>query len=99
VANRIVDMYIAIETARMWLYRSAERMSQGKDVTVDVAISKLLASEANLFSALSAVQLFGGNGYMAEYGLEMQLRNAVGGTIYSGTSDIQRNRIAAMLGL
>jgi len=36
---------------------------------------------------------------MAEYGLEMQLRNAVGGTIYSGTSDIQRNRIAAMLGL
>jgi alkylation response protein AidB-like acyl-CoA dehydrogenase len=33
-----------------------------------------LASEANLSSALSAVQLFGGNGYMAEYGLEMQLR-------------------------
>ena len=99
VANRIVDMHIAIETARMWLYRSAERMSQGKDATIDVAISKLLASEANLASALSAVQLFGGNGYMAEYGLEMQLRNAVGGTIYSGTSDIQRNRIAAMLGL
>jgi alkylation response protein AidB-like acyl-CoA dehydrogenase len=36
---------------------------------------------------------------MAEYGVEKDLRNAVAGTIYSGTSDIQRNRVAAMLGL
>jgi alkylation response protein AidB-like acyl-CoA dehydrogenase len=36
---------------------------------------------------------------MTETGLEKDLRDAVGGTIYSGTSDIQRNRIAAMLGL
>jgi alkylation response protein AidB-like acyl-CoA dehydrogenase len=36
---------------------------------------------------------------MAEYGLEKDLRNAVAGTIYSGTSEIQRNRISSMLGL
>jgi alkylation response protein AidB-like acyl-CoA dehydrogenase len=36
---------------------------------------------------------------MAEYGVEKDLRNAVAGTIYSGTSEIQRNRLAAMLGL
>jgi len=43
--------------------------------------------------------VFGGNGYTAEFGLEKDVRNAVGGTIYSGTSDIQRSRVAAMLGL
>jgi alkylation response protein AidB-like acyl-CoA dehydrogenase len=99
VANKIVDMKIGTDTARKWLYDTGYRLERGKNVTVDIAISKLLASEANLSSALAAVQVFGGNGYTTEYGLEIDIRNAVGGTIYSGTSDIQRNRIAAMLGL
>jgi alkylation response protein AidB-like acyl-CoA dehydrogenase len=67
--------------------------------TIDLAIAKLVASEHNLASAAAAVQIFGGNGYMAEYGLEKDLRNAFAGTIYSGTSEIQRNRISSMLGL
>jgi alkylation response protein AidB-like acyl-CoA dehydrogenase len=50
-------------------------------------------------SALTAIQLFGGRGYTTEYGLEQELRNAIGGTIYSGTSEMQRRRIATMLGL
>ena len=58
-----------------------------------------MASEHNLASASAAVQIFGGNGYLVEYGLEKDMRNAVAGTIYSGTSEIQRNRIASMLGL
>jgi alkylation response protein AidB-like acyl-CoA dehydrogenase len=45
------------------------------------------------------VQVFGGNGYMAEFGIEAELRNSVGSTIYSGTSEIQRNRLASLLGL
>jgi len=99
VANRIVDMKIQADTARQWLYSTAYRFQRHEDVTVDVAASKLVASEANLATALAAVQVFGGNGYTTEYGLEADVRNAVGATIYSGTSDIQRNRIAAMLGL
>ena len=50
-------------------------------------------------TALAAVQIFGANGYTTAFGLEADLRDAVGGTIYSGTSEIQRNRIAATLGL
>jgi alkylation response protein AidB-like acyl-CoA dehydrogenase len=99
VANRIVDMLVATESARKWLYDTAEKMQRGDAITTDLAITKLVASEANLQTALAAVNVFGGNGYMAEYGLEKDLRNAVGGTIYSGTSDIQRSRIAAMLKL
>ncbi|MFE2307684.1 acyl-CoA dehydrogenase, partial [Streptomyces sp. NPDC059411] len=37
--------------------------------------------------------------YMSEFGLEQDVRNALGGTIYSGTNEIQYNRIASMLGL
>ncbi|OLF19221.1 acyl-CoA dehydrogenase family protein [Actinophytocola xanthii] len=99
VANRIVDMRTATETASRWLYDTATRMERGENVTVDIATSKLVASQANVDTALSAVQVFGGNGYTAEYGLEAELRDAVAGVIYSGTSDIQRNRIARMMGL
>jgi alkylation response protein AidB-like acyl-CoA dehydrogenase len=50
-------------------------------------------------SALSAIQIFGGNGYTTACGLEKELRDAVAGTIYSGTSEIQRQRIAALMAL
>jgi alkylation response protein AidB-like acyl-CoA dehydrogenase len=99
ISNKIVDMKIAVETARRWLYDTAERFARGEDVTTDIAIAKLLASEANVAAALAAVQIFGANGYTTAYGLEADLRDAVGGTIYSGTSEIQRNKIARMLGL
>jgi alkylation response protein AidB-like acyl-CoA dehydrogenase len=99
IAHKIVDMRIAIETARRWLYATAADFAAGKDTTADIAISKLVASEANVSCALAAMQIFGGNGYTTAFGLEADLRDAVGGTIYSGTSEIQRNRIAATLGL
>lgn len=99
VSHRIVDMRVGVETARHWLFGTAEKLVAGENVTEDIAITKLVTSEANVASALSAVQIFGGNGYMAEYGIEKELRNSVAGTIYSGSSEIQRNRIAAMLGL
>ncbi|RSM77685.1 acyl-CoA dehydrogenase [Kibdelosporangium aridum] len=99
VANKIVDMKIKLETSRKWLYDTAEKLVRGENVTTDMAIAKLLTSQANLDTSLAAVQIFGGNGYMAEYGLEKEVRNAVAGTIYSGTNEIQYNRIASMLGL
>ncbi|MEV0375466.1 acyl-CoA dehydrogenase family protein [Streptomyces sp. NPDC050636] len=99
VANKIVDMRIGLETSRKWLYDTAAKFSAGQKVTVDLATAKLIASRAALDSALNAVQIFGGNGYMTEYGLEQELRGAVAGTIYSGTTEVQYNRIATMLGL
>ena len=45
---------------------------------------------------LDAVQVFGGYGYMTEQGIERDLRDAVGSTLYSGTTEIQRNIIAKM---
>jgi alkylation response protein AidB-like acyl-CoA dehydrogenase len=99
VANKIVDVRIGLETARKWLYDTGERLAAGEDVTEDLAIAKLVTSQANVSSSLTAVQVFGGYGYMTEYGLEQDVRNAVGGTIYSGSNEIQYNRIASRLGL
>lgn len=99
IAHKIADMKVGVEITRKCLYDTAEAMAENKNVTLDLAIAKLVASEHNFASAAAAVQIFGGNGYMAEYGLEKDLRNAVAGTIYSGTSEIQRNRISSMLGL
>ncbi|HVK24122.1 MAG TPA: acyl-CoA dehydrogenase family protein [Actinokineospora sp.] len=99
VSHKIADMKIGVETTAKWLYDTASKFAAGENITTDLAITKLIASEQNVASALAAVQIHGGNGYMAEYGVEKDLRNAVAGTIYSGTSEIQRNRIAAMLGV
>lgn len=99
VANRLVEMRVDVETARKWLYDTAEKLTANQNASIDVAISKLVTSEANVRSALSAIQIFGGAGYTTEQGIEKELRNAVAGTIYSGTSEIQRQRIAALMGL
>ena len=66
---------------------------------MEAAIAKVFLSEAAVDSSLDAIQTFGGYGYATEYELERDLRDAVGGRIYSGTTDIQRNIIARLLGL
>lgn len=99
VSSKIVEMKIRLETASRWLYETADRFLAGEDVMVDVSIGKLLVSEANVASAADAVQIFGARGYSTEYGLEKDLRDATGGTIYSGTSEVQRDKIARMLGI
>jgi alkylation response protein AidB-like acyl-CoA dehydrogenase len=99
IANKIVDMKIQLEMSRRLLYDTAVRLERGDDVTIDLAMSKLVTSRANVASGLDAIQIFGGYGYMSEYGLEKDVRNAIAGTIYSGTTEIQYNRIASMLGL
>jgi alkylation response protein AidB-like acyl-CoA dehydrogenase len=99
IQAKIVDQKIGVDTSRKHLYDTAERVARKRSVVTEVAIAKLVTSEANLASALSAVQIFGGRGYMREAGLEKELRAAVGAPIYSGTNEMQRIRIASMLGL
>ena len=99
VANRIADMKVRLETSRMFLYRAAELVDAGESLPLEAAMAKLVISESYVENSLSAIRIHGGKGYMSEFGIERSLRNALGGVIYSGTSDIQRNLIAGMLGL
>ena len=66
---------------------------------MEAAIAKLYVSDCFVKSSLDAVQVLGGYGYMTEQQAERDLRDAIGSTLYSGTTEIQRNIIAKSLGL
>ncbi|NNF64652.1 MAG: acyl-CoA dehydrogenase [Acidimicrobiia bacterium] len=99
VSNRIADMRLNLETAQLLLYKVAWMLDQGDSVTVESALLKLHLSEAFIATSLDAIRTLGGAGYMAENTVERDMRDAVGGVLYAGTSDIQRVVIARMLGL
>ncbi len=99
VSHRIVDIKVRLEAARWLVYRAAWQLDKAKPVSMDASIAKLMVSESLVFAALNTVQILGGYGYTTEYEVERVLRDAIGSTIYSGTSDIQRNIIARWLGL
>lgn len=99
VSHRIVDMKVRLEASRLLLYKVACLKNKDKQSGLESALAKLYLSEAFLASSLDAVRLRGGYGYTTEYGIERDLRDAVGGVLYSGTSELQRNIIAGHLGL
>ena len=99
VAHRIVDMKVQLEAARLLTYQAAWRLGNVKNCSLDASIAKLFVSESLVQAALATVQVYGGYGYMTEYEVERALRDSVASTIYSGTSEMQRNIIARWLGL
>lgn len=99
VSNRIVDMKLRLETSRLLLYKVAWLKQMGRPAMVEAALLKLHLGESFIESSLDAIRIHGGKGYMSGSGIERDLRDAVGGTIYAGTSDIQRNIVAGLLGL
>jgi hypothetical protein len=80
------------------VYRAAWQLERARDAGLDASTAKLFVSESLVESALAAVQILGGYGFTADYEAERSLRDAIGSTIYSGTSEIQRNIIARWLG-
>jgi alkylation response protein AidB-like acyl-CoA dehydrogenase len=99
VATKIVDMKQRLDEARAALYRTAWLLGTGKSAFLEAALAKLTISENWVKCAEDALQIHGGYGYMSEFELERELRDAIGSRLYSGTSEIQRNIVAAMLGV
>jgi alkylation response protein AidB-like acyl-CoA dehydrogenase len=99
VANRLVDMRVRLDTCRPLVYRIGALKDAKKDATTEAAVAKLYVSDCFVKSCLDAVQIFGGYGYMTEQQVERDLRDSVASTLYSGTTEIQRNIIARGLGL
>lgn len=99
IANKIAEMYLRIEAARLLVYKVAWLKQQGKPALAEAAIAKIFTSESWVQSSLDAIQIHGAFGYMSESEIERDLRDSVAGTIYSGTSEIQRVIIARILGL
>jgi alkylation response protein AidB-like acyl-CoA dehydrogenase len=94
----LADMATQIEAARLLTYRAAA-LCDAKDpaLTYVASIAKLHASDTAMKVTTDAVQLLGGYGYMAEYGVERMMRDAKITQIYEGTNQIQRVVIARQI--
>jgi alkylation response protein AidB-like acyl-CoA dehydrogenase len=99
VSNRIAEMRLRLETSRLLLYKVAWMKDNDKPAMMEAAMAKLHIGEAFAANSLDAMRIHGGRGYLSEFEVERDVRDALGGVIYSGTSDIQRNIIAQTLGV
>lgn len=100
MARRVATARLAAHAAgeRLAGFRAGEPLVRGMDgATAWAAIAKLTASEAAVWVADEAIQIFGGYGYMRDYPVEKLLRDAKGTEIYEGTSEILRVVIAREL--
>lgn len=98
VSHRLVDMTMRLEAARLQVYRATAAFGAGK-ATLPAAMAKLAASEAIAAIGLDAARIHGARGYVTEYEVEREVRDALGSLVYAGTSDVQKNTIAALLGV
>ena len=99
ISHKIADMKVQLEAARLLTYAAAWRLDNTHSAALDAAVTKLFVSKSLVKAALDTVQIHGGYGFLAEYEVERALRDSIGSTIYSGTSEMQKNIIARWLGL
>ena len=97
ISHKIAEMKLRHESARLLIYKAAELYDRGSSMTMAGALAKLQTSEAAVQSALDAMRIHGAAGYTSDLGVEAELRDAIGGLSYSGTSEIARNLITRML--
>lgn len=99
ISHRIADMKLRHEASRLLLYKAAILYDQGGPLTMAAALAKLQTSESAVTSSVDAIRIHGAEGYTAEAGIEGELRDAIGGLSFSGTSEMQKNLIARLLRL
>src|SRR6266568_1115982 len=96
---KIVDMKVAVETARLATYWAAWLRDQGRPYKAEASLAKLYASETAVTSAREAVQVHGGYGFMEEFAVARVYRDSKVLEIGEGTSEVQRLILARDLGL
>lgn len=90
IQDMIADISVELDAARLLVYRAADLIERGKPFGVEASKAKYFASEAAVRAAGSAIQIFGGYGYVDEYPVQKYLRDARVMTLYEGTSQIQK---------
>ena len=90
IAFKLADMHTQITAARLLVYRAAWDKDNGNNYDISGAMAKLYASQVAMDTAVEAVQIHGGNGYVKDYHVERMMRDAKITQIYEGTSEIQK---------
>ncbi|MBV9997161.1 MAG: isovaleryl-CoA dehydrogenase [Caulobacteraceae bacterium] len=88
--GKIADMYVAMNSARAYVYAVARACDTGRTTRFDAAGAILFASENAVRTALEAIQALGGAGYLKDYPVERYLRDAKLYDIGAGTNEIRR---------
>lgn len=97
IREKIATMATEISAARLLTYQAAYRKDKKQPYSKESAMAKYFASRTAMSASTECVQIFGGYGYMQEYGVERLMRDAKITQIYEGTSEIQQLVIARSL--
>ena len=94
IKEKIAKMATEITSARLLTHYAATLKDEEKPFSKEAAMAKYYASDVAMSAATECVQIFGGYGYMQEYGVERLMRDAKITQIYEGTSEILKLVIA-----
>jgi alkylation response protein AidB-like acyl-CoA dehydrogenase len=99
IAHMLADMQTEVEASRLLLWQAAWQLNNGKDALKALSMAKLFGSETYVKAANNGMQIMGGYGYIMEFDMQRHYRDARATTITAGTSQMQRNLIAGLMGL
>src|SRR5881227_230335 len=99
IRHRIAGMAVRLETSRALTYNGLRLYHSGIDAVREVTMAKLMTQRAAFEQADDALQVFGGAGYMKEYGIERACRDTRLGPIGGGTDEIMKEILGKQLGL
>jgi len=88
---------VQIEATRLLVYNAARLKDAGKPFVKEAAIAKLYSSRVAEKVASTAIELYGGYGYVKDYPVEKYWRDSKIGSIYEGTSNMQLQTIAKLI--
>lgn len=99
IAHMIADMKTEVEAARALMWQAAWKVSVGEDALAEISMAKLFSSETYAKVANMGMQVMGAFGYSMEFPMQRHYRDARSATIAAGSSQMQRNLIAGLMGL
>jgi alkylation response protein AidB-like acyl-CoA dehydrogenase len=99
IGHMLADMQTEVEAARTLVWKAAWMVSQGQDALREISMAKLFSSETYVKVANLGMQIFGGYGYNMEFDMQRHFRDSRSSTIAAGSSQMQRNVIANLMGL
>ncbi len=98
IGHRIAEMKLRLDTISLWLNECARLADAGQRLTLASAQTKLYAAEAFLQSSLDAVQIMGASALELNSQMAELVQDALAGRLFSGSSEVQKNLIAALVG-
>jgi alkylation response protein AidB-like acyl-CoA dehydrogenase len=99
IAHMLADMQTEVEAARTLMWRAAWMVATGQNALREITMAKLFASETYAKVANMGMQILGGYGYSMEFDMQRYFRDSRAATIAGGSSQMQRNLLAGLMGL